>query len=904
MNKTSSLKYKGEKLFTAEYIQSLRDADRKKANPKNIIAQKGAQERMLSQDVDIQICGGSRGGPLHVDTKVVTPFGLRRIGDMNVGDILTGLDGGMQRVISKIDYGKVRSYKLKFIDGSEVIASYDHPFNVRKTCYRSKKRILGGKDVSADWRVWTTEMIVRHLKAKKEGRIKNGHLVIPLCEPVKFTVAKKRHGIDPYLLGVILGDGCITENIVKHNNILFSTIDVAIINAFVDKGYEPHLRSKYKSTDYIFKSKEFVEALRKFQLAGHGAESKFVPHPFKLGTVEERWAVLQGLMDTDGTIDKRGHCSFTTISKLLAEDVKFLVNSLGGVATISKGETFYTSKGVRKQCKDAYHVYIRIQQSHRLFRLERKKSLSTEYNGGISEYTRRIVDYEDVGEQDVCCIGVSNPDSLFMVNDFIVTHNSKSFSLLMEGLKDVKNRYFNAVILRKEKNDLESIINDSYKVYSQYGTYNRSQNDMTWNFTYGGWLKFSYYADSFEDFKDRFQGRQYSFVGIDEITQCSYKKFKYLITCNRNAYHIRNRFWGTCNPDPASWVRKFIDWWIDEDGYAIPERDGVVRYCYMDGDTPDSIFWGDTPQDVYEQCKSLIDPLWREEYAALGYDRVSMFVKSATFIRADISDNVKLLESDPSYVANLAQQGEEQRMRDLMANWNRVSAGNDMITLTDMEAFYDNAEQTDDGKLYCSCDIAFSGGDSLVMWLWEGHHIKDIFVSKTDARNTLNLVKAQLLRWGVEECNFTYDLNGLGQTFRGFFPDAVPFNNMGAPIARTNAEAAGIKNIYKDLKSQCAWMLADMIKNGKISINRELLTLKFSGSGFNKWELGQILMKERKCIKRDDSSADKGFKIIPKTLMKRFVGHSPDFFESMMFRVIFDIKKQKHEKPRNLWMFS
>ena len=78
-----------------------------------------------------------------------------------------------------------------------------------------------------------------------------------------------------------------------------------------------------------------------------------------------------------------------------------------------------------------------------------------------------------------------------------------------------------------------------------------------------------------------------------------YLKFKYLITCNRNAFHIRNRFIGTCNPDPDSWVAKFIDWWIGEDGLPIPERDGRVRYCFMDGDNVSGIYWGDIPCGLF-----------------------------------------------------------------------------------------------------------------------------------------------------------------------------------------------------------------------------------------------------------------------------------------------------------------
>ena len=224
---------------------------------------------------------------------------------------------------------------------------------------------------------------------------------------------------------------------------------------------------------------------------------------------------------------------------------------------------------------------------------------------------------------------------------------SKSFSALLEGVYDIEEPDFHALILRKEKDDLQSLVSDSYKVYSQFGTYNKSKDDMTWNFYKGGWLKFSYYEGTFKDFKDRFQGRQFAYVCIDEGTQCPYKKFKYLLTNNRNASGLRNRFWITCNPDPESWVRKFIDWWVGEDGQIIPERNGVIRYCFMEGDSPDSIFWGDTREEVYLQCKSIIDGLWKEKYEQLGYTKLDMFVQSVTFIRADVSENIKLCQQTP-----------------------------------------------------------------------------------------------------------------------------------------------------------------------------------------------------------------------------------------------------------------
>lgn len=896
----------GEKVFSNEYIQSLRDADRKKANPLNIIAQSGGQEHMLMADADIMIGGGNRGGPLQVDTKVVTPFGYRRIGDLKAGDIITGRDGCMQRVVYRKDHGLLPCYKITTIDGSSIIASYDHLWNIRRTCYASKGRHLNGRGLNEDWKVWTTQQIVDFVTRRKSGELKNGHIVIPLCEPVKFTTSqRKRTFIDPYILGALLGDGCMSESVVNQGVLRFTSADDEIVQQFADAGFDmSHYAQKTdnKAKDYTIKDYALLAELEKVGLLCKTSIDKFVPKDLLFGTVDERFALVQGLMDTDGTIDKRGHCSFSTISEQLAKDMKFLINSLGGTATISKGDAGYKKNGEYIQCNDVYNVYIKIPDSARLFRLSRKKELSTQYNGGISEYHRRIVDVEYIGEKECCCIAVNNTDSLFLAEDFIVTHNSKTFSLLMQTLYHIRHPQFNGLILRNEKPDLDGIVLESYNLYTQFGTYNRSLTDMTWNFYRGGHLKFNYYGDNYEEFVKRFQGKQFCYIGVDEITHMEYKKFKYLITCNRNAYGIPNRFWGTCNPDPDSWLRKFIDWWIDEDGYPIKERDGVIRYCFMEGDSVDTIYWGDTPHEVYLQCKGIIDKLWNEEYERLGYNKERMFVKSVTYVRATVAENIKLISSDPSYVANLAQQGEEQRMRDLEGNWNFKAMGDDMIKMEDMEKFYENPQQEGDGVSRASCDVAFTGGDNLVMWHFVGKHVKDLFVARFDSRTVIAAIKEKLAEWGVKEENFTYDLNGLGQSLKGFFPDAVPFNNCAAPFAVTTREQKGIKALYHDLKSQCAYLFYQDIKEGRLSIDPRLLEQKFSGDGYKGVPLAQILQKERKAIRRHEDSADKGFRVITKKLAKRYVGHSPDFIESLYYHEIFDLDKKRHNKPKGLWL--
>ena len=750
----------GDQIYTQEYIQSLRDADKKHPDKLKIIAQRGGQERMLSIDADIKIVGGSRGGPLEENTRTLTPSGFTAIKDLKYGDHVIGSDGKGHKVLGQSYYPKRKCYEIKFSDGSKVVCSDDHIWDV----YIDNGRKL-----------------MPHLACEVAKYISYGHdIEIPCVKPVEFD-----------------------------------------------------------------------------QSTG-------------MASVAERMRTLRCIIETTGRFG-RWNWTKTFRTRKQAMDFKYLVDSLGSVC------------------------YVK--------RKSNKKWLA-KFNYWRKDLRRRIVSCKPVGERNCCCVAVENPDSLFVIEDFVVTHNSKSFSSLMEVLKDIKNPDFHATILRNEKDDLQSLVTDSYKLFSQFGTYNKSQNDMTWNFFNGGWLKFSYYAGAYQDFKTRFQGRQYAYVCIDEGTQCPYKKFKYLLTNNRNAAHIRNRFWITCNPDPESWVRKFIDWWVDEDGYIIPERDGVIRYCFMDGDTPDSIYWGDTREEVYEQCKGIIDKLWKPSYEELGYSKLEMFIKSATFIRADVSENIKLISTDVSYLANLAQQDEEQRMRDLEANWNWKAAGDDMIKMEDLDEIFDNSAQLDDEVKRASADIAFTGGDNFVMWLWIGWHCADLVVLRLDSKTLVSVVQTKLKEWGVEECNFTYDMQGIGQYFKGFFKDAVPFNNQAAPYAENKKEEEGVKFLYKDLKSQCAWLFYRMVKEKKISIDPSLLERKYSGDGYDKVPLRQILQKERKMLRRDENNESRGFKLIQKKEAKKYVGHSPDFFESWFYRMIFTLTKRKNKKVKGLWMLS
>ena len=532
-----------------------------------------------------------------------------------------------------------------------------------------------------------------------------------------------------------------------------------------------------------------------------------------------------------------------------------------------------------------------------------------EYAQSLREQKNAHNILSQAGGQEDC---LSNPAQLIFYGGR--RGAGKSYVLLMNPLYDIQNRHFRACILRNEKPDLTDLIETSYELYSQYGDYNRSQNDMTWNFSSGGKLKFNYFEGEFEAFKKRFQGKQYAYIGLDEVTHCPYKKFKYLLTDNRNAHGIRCRFVATCNPDPDSWVAIFLfnGGWLDtETGLPIPEMNGVVRYCYMPGNDVNEIVWGDSREEVFEMCKADIMKHWRAEYEQYGTPS-ELFIFSVAFVEGKLEDNKKLMQSDPTYLARLANQDEEQQSRDLDGNWKFRSAGDDLIKMDDMIHFFDNAYQNttvsgdsvatkDEATLYATADVALQGGDNFVMWLWQGFHIKDVYVCRFDSKTLIEVIKAKISEWGVQEENLAYDFQGIGQILEGHFPNAVKFINQAAPIAQTKQEEEGIKKLYKDLKSQCAVALYKAFRDNELSIDRHLLDRTFDGHGYGHTRLRDILMRERKCIRRTKESQGKAFQIISKHDMKKIVGHSPDFFESLLFRFIFTLRKKKHRRATGTW---
>lgn len=237
----------------------------------------------------------------------------------------------------------------------------------------------------------------------------------------------------------------------------------------------------------------------------------------------------------------------------------------------------------------------------------------------------------------------------------------KSYGLLLEPLRHVHNAAFGAVIFRRTSPQIRNeggLWDTSAEIYANLGA-RPVQTLLDWHFPSGATISFRHMEH--ETTRLEWQGAQIPFVGWDELTHFTEGQFFYLVSRMRSTCGVRPYMRATTNPDPDSWVKKFIAWWIDEaTGLAIEEHSGVLRWMLRDGD---EIRWFDSREEALGARKELRLP-----------DEVEP--KSVTFIRSDVRDNKILLEKDPAYLANLYALPRVEREQLLGGNWNvRPAAG-------------------------------------------------------------------------------------------------------------------------------------------------------------------------------------------------------------------------------------
>ena len=366
-----------------------------------------------------------------LDSVVMTPNGPVKMGDIKIGDIVCNPDGETSTVIGVYPQGKLDIYKIVFDDG-EVLASADHLWYSRiansvPKKYKKKKKVT--ELFCKLYRLRTTQQIKEHCDHYKDKKRKFP-IVIPLTSPIKFT-PKGNLPIEPYFLGLLLGDGTFRNSSIKVYNAEEQ------IGKFLIKECNA---VKKQAINYIIKDKGKTKAaLESLELYGCHSYEKFIPEAYKYSSTKDRLYLIQGLMDTDGTVGKQHHSvSYTSTSQQLALDMQWILQSLGFRAVIRDRITKFTYKEEKKEGRRSWTLHIQGPLIKRLFRLSsfRKDRLKNyTYNGGKSIPSRRVLSVEYIGKMECQCIKVDNPNSLYLTDFFLVTHNTTLVDTLETWLK-------------------------------------------------------------------------------------------------------------------------------------------------------------------------------------------------------------------------------------------------------------------------------------------------------------------------------------------------------------------------------------------------------------------------------------------------------------------------------------
>src|SRR4051812_48501104 len=396
------------------YLRPLYDALHDMLDPESI------PRLMTAGTIEIAPLAYMRGRAQPYDAQVLTPNGYRPIGSLEVGDLVVGSNGLPTPVLGVYPQGVRDVYRVTTQDGASTVCCGEHLWTVRTPDDRRRGTM----------RTLETQEMIGNLRWSHAHRYE-----LPLVGTVEFE--PQDVPLDPYALGLLLGDGCLTTSTTPS----FATADPELVLALESALDGIELVHK-AGPDYTLRhvdggrgglriANPVTEAVRELGLAGTYSETKFVPWSYTHNSADVRLSVLQGLLDSDGgPVTQRGRTcriQYCTTSPRLRNDVTFLVRSLGGIAywrtRPAKGRRpgLVLGRPVHHR-HDAYVVDIRLPAGMQPFRLERKRAAYDAATGGRP--MRFIQSIEPVGQQETLCIQVAAQDSLYVTDDFMVTHNT------------------------------------------------------------------------------------------------------------------------------------------------------------------------------------------------------------------------------------------------------------------------------------------------------------------------------------------------------------------------------------------------------------------------------------------------------------------------------------------------
>lgn len=366
--------------------------------------------------------GTGKAQPLY--SKVKIPGGWTTMGEIQPGDYVETDDGKYAKVLGTFPQGLRDVYEITFKDGRKVRCDENHLWKVHFGDWKLPNTCDDGYRIKS-----TLELIKDHERVRSRDK----YLRIPLVTGVDRPSYRDADlPLDPYLLGVILGDGGIAGTGVH-----IHTPDEDIIDK-IRENLIPECRivknSYIESTCPVFsvirsnreygKKNQVKEILINLELYGKRAWEKSIPEEYFEGSYHQRLELLRGLLDTDGSASE-GSIEFSSTSETLAKQVQELVWSIGGICKITQRQTYFTHKGVKKPGRVSYRLSIRYQYPESLFHVSRKRANVS----NDSQYCRHgiklaITDIKYIGKEETKCISILSEKKLYLTDNYIVTHNT------------------------------------------------------------------------------------------------------------------------------------------------------------------------------------------------------------------------------------------------------------------------------------------------------------------------------------------------------------------------------------------------------------------------------------------------------------------------------------------------
>lgn len=410
---------------------------------------------------NVLLIANAGSGKGHPNSEVLpTPNGYTCVGDIKVGDYVYDENGYPVKVIGVYPQGKKHLYEAVFSDGTHVPCNDEHIWSVRSRYTHYKD----GPYQNMTLRELMDAGIHRD-QGRGDGSVVNNWF-IPVNEPLH---REEVHlPLDPYVLGVLIGDGCLTDTV---RTLEISSNDESVIAEVAERigalGYEQRRgcyswiflcdaekygHKWYQRTDFAGLSDDLACVFGQYSC------NRAIPAIYKVSSITQRRLLLQGLMDTDGCITNKDRlsASFSTKSAQLALDVKELATSLGMRASITITERI--NRGME------YEVYFRVDPSERRNLFLKAQSKLAAFDEGMKSRVRKfnrryddmaLVDVIDTEtEVDMTCIYVDSPTHLYQVGrNHIVTHNTA----FVQGLAQRDNKH---IYLEVDLSKMISNLND------------------------------------------------------------------------------------------------------------------------------------------------------------------------------------------------------------------------------------------------------------------------------------------------------------------------------------------------------------------------------------------------------------------------------------------------------------